>query len=553
MVSKLRGYLGYLKGFPWPMMPVALGSLASSKLKGDAAKEADARVLIEMMRQGADFFCCLIWGFRGFHAVTRPYTPAQYFKLEDQDFPQTQAAELVLDGLRLQYGVGDFDAPERRMSLRYRALYWLLRHGPSMQSDHLPLPSVEAYKEMLRDTFGSTFVAYRPIQGDPDAPFVLCRYFTHDFGAPWLRRDGERFVADLSHWESLALKCGGKIYESYGGRLEFDAALKDVSITWKGTRYTPEHPGWPKARYVLVSTALLSVVVEHHTLQIHFLNAALFALKSRTHLTAQHPIRMLLRPFTFRTVTINEHAVHSILTEGGFLFHGSALTWESLKKLYAHAAAEYRHVPVPVELAAKGLLEPSGSAAPGVAFAEEGLLVYASIERFVRAYVKLYYPDDDAVRADATLLGFYREIRAGLPETAGVPAELSRDSLVDLMAVFIWNSTFWHDYTSQTGNSLADYRFGAVIIKRDDVYGSFFPNVQEHLVTLLAHQLTTIEGNKVVDNFHKFWLDDRAVQLALAFQRELWEYRAGLAQRNLQRDFVFNAYDPIFIESSVQT
>jgi hypothetical protein len=551
-ISLLRRRLGYLVGFPWPLVPVTLLTLARAVITGDDRGRANATALLQMMLRGADLFTSLIWLLRGFYSISDPYKPARYFEVQDHR-TKTVPHAIELDGLRLQYGVGDFDAPERRMTPVYRALYWVMRNGPRMQRDHLPLPPVAEFQKMLADTFGPTFVAYRPFECDPDDPRVPVRYVTHDFGAPWLAREGDRFVADLSHWEPMPLKCGGRSYEPYGGRLEFDAAMTDVSITWDGARHRPGDPGWPKARFVFVSTALISVVLEHHTLQVHFLNAALFALKTRTHLGCDHPIARLLRPFTFRTVMINEHAIHSILGDSGILNHGTALTWPAIKRLYHHAASAYRHLPLPEQLRAKGLLEPDGTAAPGVAFAEEGLLVYQIIDRFVRSYVGLYYAGDDSIRSDEALCSFYAEIRGGLPQTAGIAEAPTVGSVVDLLAVFVWNVTFWHDATSQTGNSLADYRLGGVLIKRDDVYGTFYPNIQEHLVTLLAHQLTTVEGNKVLDNFHKFWLDDRALGLALQFQRELWQYRGELAGRNATRDMVFNAYDPTVTESSVQT
>jgi len=241
------------------------------------------------------------------------------------------------------------------------------------------------------------------------------------------------------------------------------------------------------------------------------------------------------------------------LTESGILYHGSALTWKSIKDLYKHAADMYRHVPVPKELKSKGLLEADDSAAKNVAFAEEGLHAYGTIERFVKKYINLYYTNDHALKSDGLLNEFYKEVIGGMPDTAGVPKTMSKSSLVDLISVFIWNSTFWHDYTSQTGNSLADYRLGAVLIKNEEHYGSFYPNMQEHFVTLLAHQLTTVEGSKIVDNFHKFWLDDEARDIALDFQQELWDFKDGMDARNKKRDFIFNAYDPEMIESSVQT
>ena len=553
-ISNFARYIGYVKGFPWLMVVPVTGSLLWSRITNDKRGVDNSLALFKMMFKGADLYTSLIWYLRGFYSISDPYVPAKYFKVEDRKAVATKEASIDLDGLELQYGVNDFDAPDRPMNSTFRLLYWMMRNAPEMQSSHMPMPSIDKYKAMLSEVFKSTFVAYRPLDTDPDDPATVCAYFTSDFGAPWLERKGDRYVVDLSHWESAELKCGGTIYENYGGYLEFDESHQDVSITVQGIRYTPSDTGWGRARYILMSTALISVVLEQHTLQIHYLNSALFSLKARTHLTVNHPIYRFLRPFTLRSVMINEHAVHSILTESGLLFHGTALSWPAMVDLYKHAAKEYRHVPVPEVLRVKGLLdENSEQPSSPVVFAEESLKLYSIIERFVTGYIDLYYSDDMSVQSDRTLSEFYQEIRKGQPDTSGIPEQLSKKSLVDLLAVYIWNVTFWHDYTSQTGNSLSDYRLGAVLIKKEEVFGSYYPNIQEFLVTLLAHQLTTVEGNKVVDNFHHFWLNDAALDIALKFQQELWDYKDGLSKRNVDREIIFNAYDPTEIESSVLT
>lgn len=547
----LRRFFGFLVSYPWLVWPMAVVSLAYGHIVRNERIVADRRALLKLMRLGADTYCSLFWLFRGFYWTSDPHKPASFFAIQGNK-PATLPRQHNLDGVSLRYGSGDFDAPELEVTALTRFFYAILRSVPRLQPDNKSVPPIEEYTALLRDVFGPTFVSYRPIKGDPNAPHLVRAYLTHDYGAPWLTRQGDRFIADLSHWEALEVVQPDK-YERYGGRLEFDANLENMSITWRGKKYTPSDPEWAKVRYIFTSTVLIAVVVEQHTLQIHYFNAALFGLAQRTKLTPDHPISRLLRPFTFRTVMINEHAVYTIVEQSGLLYHGTSLTWSSLQTLYRHAASTYRHESVPDFLKRQGLLEPDGSAAPGVAFAEESLLVYALIDRFVREYVELYYADDAAITKDTTLAAFWAEIVAGMPATAGVAAKPTQAGLIELLAAFIWNVTFWHDYTSQTGNSLGDWRLGAVLVKREDVYGSVVPNMQEHLLTLLAHQLTTVQGPKVIDNYHHFWLDEDARAIALRFQQGLWDYRAGLMRRNAKRDLIFNAYDPVIIETSVQT
>jgi hypothetical protein len=547
-VSAVRRTLGFLIGFPWTLVPLAtMRSLAA--LRGDARAKENARALWKLMFSGADFFCCVVWYLRGFYSMSDPYKNAKDFPLSSDDFKIVPKTFEVDEQLSFQYGANDFDMPERRMSGVYRALYFMMRHAPPPRAVQIDFESITDFQQMLKDTFKRTFVALRPITLAPSDPQTAVKYFTHDYGAPYLEKKDGRLVADLSHWENLELKCGGKTYERYGGKFSFNPDGSDPEITYLGKTYHPSDADWPRVQYIVLSTTLLAVVVELHTTHVHMLNSALFTLKTRSILNKDHPIYRLMRPFTIKSVAINEHAIHSILGDSGILLHGSALTYGSLKRLYRSANDGYKHIPLPQLLTSRGL----ASEAANVPYVEEGLRVWKIISDFVTHYVELYYPDDAALRADTELAAWYEGIRGGMPATSGVSPTLSRQALIDLIAVYIWNVTVYHDVTSQTGNTLYDYRLGATIVKRADKFGTWYPNFQEHAITLLAHQLTTIESVKLTDNFHCWWLDDRAHRTALKFQEELWDFHFDLAERNKKRDLTYNAMDPIYIETSVQT
>lgn len=549
VTTSARRAWGYVSGFPYPIVPLAAAKLAGAYARGDARGVENAQVLWKMMFGGADFFCSVVWYLRGFYSVSDPYRQAQSFPLASESMGIEPMTYQVDDKLSFQYGANDFDMPERKMSPTYRALYYLMRNAPTPKANHLPFESPEKYQALLRDTFKKTFVALRPIPLPPDDPRALIKYMTHDYGAPLLSKKDGQFVADLSHWENLDLKCGGESCERYGGKLTFTKGAEDARITYLGQTYAPTDPDWARIQYIFMSTALMTVVVQLHTVHVHMLNAGLFALKTRALLHQDHPIYRLFRPFTIKTVAINEHAAHSILGDSGILLHGSALTYGSLKRLYRNAHDTYEHLPLPDLMAKRGLV----GGTEDLPYVEEGLRFWKIIADFVNRYVGLYYADDAAVLADTAIVTWFNEIRAGMPPTAGVPSTLSKQVLADFIAVFIWNVTAYHDVSSQTGTTLYDYRLGASQIKRADRYGTWYPNVQEHLVTLLAHQLTTIESVKLTDNFHYWWLDRAAHDTALQFQKELWDFHYALADRNKQRDLTYVCMDPVHIETSVQT
>ena len=99
--NALSQCFGYAKGFPWGLLPVAAYSAVKAKVSPNKEDDRNTEVLLEMMKQGADQFCCLIWQARGFYSAADPYVPAKYFQVNDPEFPKTKATSIDLDGLKL--------------------------------------------------------------------------------------------------------------------------------------------------------------------------------------------------------------------------------------------------------------------------------------------------------------------------------------------------------------------------------------------------------------------------------------------------------------------
>ena len=59
--------------------------------------------------------------------------------------------------------------------------------------------------------------------------------------------------------------------------------------------------------------------------------ANFFATSTAENLNASHPIRRMLRPHTYGTMSINLRAVDTLAPEGGVLHRNIALTWKGMK------------------------------------------------------------------------------------------------------------------------------------------------------------------------------------------------------------------------------
>ena len=58
------------------------------------------------------------------------------------------------------------------------------------------------------------------------------------------------------------------------------------------------------------------------------------ATSTAENLNASHPIRRMLRPHTYGTISVNLGAVNTLAPNGGILHRSVALTWQGLQDAY---------------------------------------------------------------------------------------------------------------------------------------------------------------------------------------------------------------------------
>lgn len=138
-------------------------------------------------------------------------------------------------------------------------------------------------------------------------------------------------------------------------------------------------------------------------------------------LSAMHPMKVLLAPHLINTLCANSSARQVLVSAGGyielFFIPGRACTMEMSAAGYP--GWRFDRQALPADLVARGMAEPDPDMPGGVRlvlddypYAKDGLELWDALRRWVRACVRLAYGDDDAaVRADAELQAWYRDIR----------------------------------------------------------------------------------------------------------------------------------------------
>ena len=99
---------------------------------------------------------------------------------------------------------------------------------------------------------------------------------------------------------------------------------------------------WTYAKYMWRSSALAIVTLGDHLLTAHFIESNTLTKISREFLPAAHPLRIFLKPFTYRTVTINCSARTSLVNRYGLCRRIWAFEYDEFLKLCDYVIGNYR-------------------------------------------------------------------------------------------------------------------------------------------------------------------------------------------------------------------
>ena len=155
------------------------------------------------------------------------------------------------------------------------------------------------------------------------------------------------YVNDMTGLSLFAVRAP---FDRYGAAAYFDSERRLIGIylSHRNELVIPlKNSGapdneWTYAKYMWRSSALALVTISDHLLITHFIEANTLTNISRKFLPAAHPLRIFLKPFTYRTVTVNYSAATSLINSGGLCHRIWGFEYDEFIKLCDYVIAHYR-------------------------------------------------------------------------------------------------------------------------------------------------------------------------------------------------------------------
>ncbi|KAI5063074.1 hypothetical protein GOP47_0021621 [Adiantum capillus-veneris] len=181
-----------------------------------------------------------------------------------------------------------------------------------------------------------------------------------------------------------------------------------------------------------------------------------FIIATRRNLSAIHPAAKFLSPHFKDTMGTNQAARAAFLNGGGCI-EKSFVTGKYSNEVSSIDYKQWRfdEQALPKDLLARGMAELDKKAEHGLKlyiedypYANDGLNLWAALEKWVTEYTDIYYQDDKAVEKDEELQAWWtevREVRHGDHKDAKWWAKLvTKSALIETILTILWVATGLH-------------------------------------------------------------------------------------------------------------
>ncbi len=391
-----------------------------------------------------------------------------------------------------------------------------------------------------------------PLEGwkDTGSDAAWARLFVQGPLSGHLFREGDEYILDCTgmrgltpHQDLVPLGCRGAVRLGDSGMVPAWVELED------GRKVKPGDADWEKARLIFACAMQTWTVIVAHLVHVHYLTTGAFAAAAQLALPWTHPLRRLLEPHLAGTLLVNWRANHNLLGENGAVQSAYTYPYPELLKLITRGVEKFdpTHYDVPASLERRGLTELVKSG--HFASAEDGLLLWNVLERYVRQYVGSYFGNDDAVKNDAGIQQFAKE----LPRlTVKAPRIDSVDSLCLALTRHLHIATVVH---KQVGGMAWDFMtmpwFMPHRLREASSVEEMLPFREESEANLIAKWSTTPMSWPLCRDWTNWALDEKGAAAMRSLQEELKNAGNEIDARNSRRAVPHPYLHPSRLESSV--
>ena len=442
--------------------------------------------------------------------------------------------------------VPKLDEDGKKITFSEQATHWALQSLPFSDETKTWPSSIEAI-EQIEIQYGDVLPKANVQWQDTTSDQAMSLLAFQGLGAHRLERiNGDpdaAYMVDLSWMIAFPVR---EEFERYGACAFFDHNRQLVRIytAYNDKTHYPGDQTWKTAKWCWRCSLFVGVTVTDHLGSVHYLASNLLVTATREQLPTEHPFRRLLTPFIYGTVDINRDAYMLLSREQGLVHRTFAFTYDGVVRCLLKGIESVRLQTFPEAIAAAGT-DSLGDAFP---YATDGLALYEILEKYVRDYLAIYFPDDSAVE-DSSIRQWWSALTKQAPNLGLKPLQTA-EQLIRVTTHFLFTVTGLH---GQVGDVIAytrDPAFVGAKIREGQTIGDVQSTVQ--LINLTV--TTGLTQPAMIGDYRHTLLDhnkDQALLVFETYQQALKQLARDIDKRNLTREQPFQTFNPTILNSSV--
>eukprot|EP01062_Namystynia_karyoxenos_P069311 TRINITY_DN64828_c0_g1_i1.p1 TRINITY_DN64828_c0_g1~~TRINITY_DN64828_c0_g1_i1.p1 ORF type:complete len:647 (+),score=177.62 TRINITY_DN64828_c0_g1_i1:62-1942(+) len=349
-------------------------------------------------------------------------------------------------------------------------------------------------------------------------------------------------IVNFSWMALFAVRPG---FEKYGATAYFTKDRKLTKIWWDHGEVLvhPANPKWEHAKWAWKCSVLVGVTFRDHLTGVHLMAGNMLTLASRERLRPDHPLRRLLKPFTFGTISINVAASNTLVCNHSLVHRAMALPYDEILRGWDVILNNERWYPE-----AQRYLESVGTDKLGekYPFGEDFIAFHKVIRDFVGEYIDLYFRGSDPgaqIMADPDVRDFWKGITE-MPSSR-VPrltdARSAREIVVSVLSMLITYVTGIHNHVGNVADYLLSPEYAGAKIRP----GTEVSDVQASMQTLNIALSTAVPMPMLLSNVDHLLLDNEARRVWSKFRSKMTELADQIDERNKARGvYTCNSFNP---------
>ncbi|OQS03666.1 hypothetical protein THRCLA_04012 [Thraustotheca clavata] len=348
--------------------------------------------------------------------------------------------------------------------------------------------------------------------------------------------DSSYYGIFMNYMDGLDVRPG---YAKYGADAYFDRDGIITKIVRQGVTYQPKDAGWEYAKLCFRGSLITKVTAVDHLLGIHVTVANSLVTSSREQLPPNHPLRRLIKPFTFRTVIINHAASYALFWPKGMLHRAFALSLDGMQQTWEFGLANFKYETFPEHKARQNIDTAT------LPYHEDGIDYWNIVHNFVSEYLDLYYKSDDSLLQDDSVVAFWEYLKSTLPKDSIRPLTLV--NLKDFIAHSIFLVSSMHNHLGTIAEYVPDPAFCPSAWVEGELAGRPGTSVRASLIM----GATGFAQPSIKEDFSHIMLDDEAKAICKKFTAEVSAFSAVVIDRNTRRKQPYQSFNPDTMEMAV--